>query len=95
MTLQVLKVQIGLDTVRALVFALGVLGRVGDGFADRGAGAARMRGQDAATALLSNDMHRLGVLVGEHWRVRIESRMSHAHAAGAYVLEASRERVLA
>jgi hypothetical protein len=88
-------VEISLVAVRALVFALCVLCRVRDGLADSGTGAAGVGGQHAATPLLSDDVHRLRVLVGEDWWVRVECRMSHAHAASAYVLKPSRERVLA
>ena len=93
--LQMLQMQVCLVAVRALVFALGVFGRVRDGFANGGAGTARMGGQHTATTLLADDVHRLGVLVREDGRVRVKCRMTHAHATSAYVLQTSGEGVLA
>ena len=71
MTLKMFQVQICLVAVRTLVFALGVLGRVGGSLSGGGRGSTRMRGQDAAPSLLSNDVKWLRLLVRENRRMRV------------------------
>jgi thiamine monophosphate synthase len=82
MALQVLQVQVCLVAVRALVLAVGVLGGLGRRLARSRSRSARMCGQDTATALLTDDVHGLRLLVCKHRRVRVQRRMVHAHTAG-------------
>lgn len=93
MALEMLQVQVRLVAMRTLILALSVLGRVGDGLSDSRAWAARVGRQHTATSLLSYDVNRLGLLVGEDGRVRVELGVRHTHAGGAHILK-TRQRTL-
>ena len=71
MALEVLEMEIGFVTVRAFILALRVLGRIRGRLASGRSGTTRMSGQHTAPSLLSHNMERLGLLVGEHRRMRI------------------------
>jgi hypothetical protein len=75
MALQVLQVQVRLVAVRAFVFALGILRRCRGCLARSGRGSAGMRRQNASPSLLADDVHRLGLVVVEDRRVRVQRRV--------------------
>jgi hypothetical protein len=77
-----LQVQICLVAVRALVLAICVLGGCGGRLASSRSRSSRVGGQDTTATLLSDDVHRLRLLVGEDRRVWVQRRVGHAHAGG-------------
>lgn len=81
MALQMLEVQIRFVTMRALVFAIGILCCLGGRLSSGRGWPPRVSGQDAATALLADDVDRLRLLVREDRRVRVERGVVHSHTA--------------
>jgi hypothetical protein len=77
-----LQVQICLVAVRALVLAICVLGGCGGRLASSRGRSSRVGGQDTTATLLSDDVHRLRLLVGKDRRVWVQRRVGHAHAGG-------------
>jgi hypothetical protein len=79
--LQVLQMQVRFVAVRALILAICVLCRGGGRLSSSRSWSARVRGQDAATALLTDNVHRLRFLVRKHRGVRVQRRVVHTHTS--------------
>lgn len=92
MTLEMFQVKIGFVAMRAFVFALRILGSGGRRFAGSGRRPSRVGRKDATTALLTNNMDWLRLVVSEHRRMRIEGRMLQSYALTRRHLVAIRMR---
>ena len=87
MALEVLQVQVRFVTMRTLILALGVLCCGSRRFACGGRGPTGMGRQNSAPTLLADDVDWLGLLVGEHRRVRVHRRVLQSHARrGAHLV---------
>lgn len=75
MAFEMFQVQVCFVAMGALVFSLGVLGSLGGRLACSRSWSARMRGQNTAPSLLSDDVDRLRLLVRKDRRVRVQRRM--------------------
>jgi hypothetical protein len=80
MALQVLQVQVRFVTMRALILAIRVLCRGGGRLSSGRSWSARVCRQDSATALLSDNVHGLRLLVREDRRMRVQRGVRHAQA---------------
>ena len=81
MALKVLQVQIRLVTMRALILAIGILCRLGRRLSSGRSWPTGVGRQDSATALLTDNVHRLRLLVCKDRRVRVQRGMVHAHTS--------------